>query len=258
MYVIAQSVMFPSVSDLPLKKLNIIQATLIFDLPAPQPEAPVEVSKEKITLPVEPEEKINAAKIPGKDQVAITSEPEVLTISPLPQASPHKRREEVKEVKEVKEEQQEKSEQDENANNITLSDKNTIPTANLEMVTPTSNMAKRHLNGFNHKQQNKLAAMAAENYQVNKNSPVLNSRVKNPFFSEDEEFRDRLKVRANCNGAFKKSTAVVLGFLGGQVNCSKPPDFDSFIQSRLNKDSQSPERYADKISKRPQPVVIKE
>jgi hypothetical protein len=252
MYVIAQSVMFPSVSDLPLKKLNIIQATLIFDLPAPQPEAPIEVSKEKITLPVEPEEKITAAKIPDKDQVAITSEPEVLTISPLPQALPPKRR------KEVKEEQQEKSEQDENANNITLSDKNTIPTANLEMVTPTTNMAKRHLKSFNQKQQNKLAAMAAENYQINKNSPVLNSRVKNPFFSEDEEFGDKLKVRANCNGAFKKSTAVVLGFLGGQVNCSKPPDFDGFIQSRLNKDSQSPERYADKISKRPQPVVIKE
>lgn len=254
MYVIAQSVMFPSVSDLPLKKLNIIQATLIFDLPAPQPEAPIEVSKEKITLPVEPEEKITAAKIPDKDQVAITSEPEVLTISPLPQTLPPKRR---KKVKEVKEEQQEKSEQDENTNNITLSDKKTIPTANLEMFTPTTNMAKRHLNGFNQKQQNKLAAMAAENYQVNKNSPVLNSRVKNRFFSEDEEFRDKLKVRANCNGAFKKSTAVVLGFLGGQVNCSKPPDFDSFIQSRLNKDSQSPERYADKISKRPQPVVIK-
>ena len=260
MYVVAQSVMFPSVPDLSLKKPSVIQATLIFDLPAPSPEIFIEVIKEEATLPAEPEEKIITAEIPDKDQVAAITEPEVPKISPIPQGLSHKYQEEVKgkPQKELQKKLQKQPEQDENVNNITPTDRSITPTARLEMFSPTTSMAKRHLKGFQQKQQNELATMAAKNYQVNKNSPVLNSKVKNPFFSKNEEFIDKLKVRVNCSSTFKKSTAIVLGILGGQVNCSKPPDFDSFIQSRINKDPQSSQRYTDKASKRPQTVVIKE
>ena len=248
MYVVAQSVMFPSVTDSPQKKPNIIQAKLMFDLPTPTPEIPVETIKEEAPLPDEPEQDIPVAETPTESQSEPISTQETPTIAALPQA-------ELK--KEIPKELQEKPEQNDDVNKITPIDKNITPTASLDMLTPTKNMVRRHLNSFQQQQQNRLAEQASQYYQQRKNSPVISAEVKEPFMSEDEKFRDNLKVRADCSSNTKKTTAVLLGFLGGNIGCSKPPAFKEFIQNRINKKSHLPGKHQQKEQKIPQSVVIK-
>ena len=260
MYVVAQSVMFPSLPDSPQKKPNIIQATLIFDLPTPTPEIPVETIKEEAPLPVEPEQDTPIAETPTKNQSEPISESETPTIAALPQVELKKeiQKEIPKELQEeLQEKTQEKSEQNYDVNKMTPTDKNITPTASLDMLTPTKNMVRRHLNSFQQQQQNRLAEQASQYYQQRKNSPMIDAEVKEPFMSENEKFRDNLKVRADCSSNTKKTTAVLLGFLGGNIGCSKPPAFKEFIQNRINKKSHLPGKHQQKEQKIPQSVVIK-
>jgi hypothetical protein len=256
MYVVAQSVMFPSATDSPQKKPNIIQATLVFDLPTPTPEIPVETIKEETPLPVEPEKDIPIAETPTKSQSEPISESETPTIAALPQVE-LKKKVHKKIPKELQEKIQEKPEQSDDVNKITPTDKNITPTASLDMLTPTTNMVRRHLNSFQKQQQNRLAEQASQYYQQRKNSPVINAEVKEPFMSEDEKFRDNLKIRVNCSSNTKKTTAILLGLLGGNIGCSKPPAFEGFIQNRINKVSHLPGKHQQKEQKIPQSVVIK-
>jgi hypothetical protein len=260
MYVVAQSVMFPAVPSSPEKKPNIIHATLIFDLPTQTPEPPIEVIEEERPQPAGPEEERPAAATLSDNQVEPISKPQAQAppISPQPQAIPAKREEEVPEElqKEVQKEVQ-KEEQNDDVNKIMLTDKNIATTPSLEMRTPATNMAIRHLSSFQQQQQNRMAEQASRYYQQHKNSPVLNSEVKNPYMTEDEKFRDNIKVRADCSSTAKKATAVLLGFLGGQIDCSKGPPIKGFIQDRINKKSHLPGQYRPEDKPRPQSVVIK-
>jgi hypothetical protein len=247
MYVVAQSVMFPSVPDSPAKKLDVIQATLIFDLPPLAPEIPVEVMKEEAPTPVE--EEIPVDETPEESQIKPILEPEVQAtpIPPQPQAPTPKSKDEVKE----------KPEKNDEVSEITPSEQLITPTPSSEIRSRATNMARRHLNSFQQQQQNRIAEQASRYYQQHKNSPVINNEVKNPFMSEDEKFRDTLKVRADCSSTSQKTAAVLLGFLGGQVDCSKPPPIDGFIKNRINKESLIPGQYPQEYQKAGQSVVIK-
>lgn len=251
-YVVAQSVMFPSVPDLPEKKPNVIQATLIFDLPSPPAptKTPVEVLKEETPQPVEQKEELPVAEIPEDSQIEPIPEPEIQA-SPPPKVLPPQ-------IQPPKPEEvaQEPPEQDDTVNEILPAESTTSSTTSSEIRSPATSMARRHLNSFQQQQQNRMAEQASRSYQQYKNSPVIDDEVKNPFMTEDEKFRDKLTVRADCSGATQKTTAVLLGFLGGQVDCSKPPAIEGFIQNRLNKTSHLPGQTAEN-QKRPQSVVIK-
>jgi hypothetical protein len=75
--------------------------------------------------------------------------------------------------------------------------------------------------------------------------------------TEDDRFKDNLKIRADCSSTSKQTAAVLLGFLGGQIDCSTPPPISGFIQNRLNKKSRLPRKNQQEGQKIPQSVVIK-
>jgi hypothetical protein len=251
MYVVAQSIIFPTISGTPQKNLNIIQATLIFDLLTPIPEIPVDIIKEEIPLSTEPQEAISISETLEKNLVESDSKLKIPTGPVLSQALP------TNDQNELKEELQKKSEQGDNVDTKTFTDKNMPPTAGLEVLTPTTNMARRHLKSFQQQQQNRLAEQASQYYQQRKNSPVINTDIKEPFMSEGEKFKDNLKIRANCSSSTKKTTVVLLSIFGGNIDCSKQPTIEGFIQNRINKKSDLSERYQHTEQKIPQSVVIK-
>ena len=248
MYVVTQSVMFPSKSDSPQKEPNLIQATLLFDFPLPTAKTPVAVTKEETPEPVEPEEAFVVEEKPVDSEIEPISEPEAqpTPISLPPQALIPKL-----------EEAQAAPEQNTQENEITIIEQNITPTTNSDMRTPATNMARRHLSSFQQQQQNRVAEQASRYYQQHKNSPIIDNEVNHPFMTEDEKFRGSLKVRADCSSTSTKTTAVILGFLGGQIDCSKPPPISGFIQDRINKGSLLPEQYRQEDQKIPQSIVIK-
>jgi hypothetical protein len=244
--------MFPSLPASPQKKPNVIQATLIFDLPIPPPEIPVEVIKEETPQAIEPEEQRPVTETAADNQNEPIPEPEVQIVPiPLqPQAMPAEREEKVSE-------EPEQIEKNDKIDEIMFTEQTIAPTASSELGSPTTSMAKRHLSNFQQQQRNRVAEQASRYYQQHKNSPVIDDRVRNPFITEDEKFSDTLKVRADCSSTSKKTTAVLLGFLGGQIDCSKPPPISGFISDRINKGSDLPGEYRHKDKTRPQSVVIK-
>ena len=248
MYVVAQSVMFPSVPDSPPKKLDIIQATLIFDMPLLIPEIPVEDIKQETLQPIELDEEPTVTETPPDTQIEPISEPEVQTTlsTPQPQAVPTKDEEKVQEP-----------ENNDDTNEIILTEQTIDPTPSPEIRAPATNMARRDLSSFQQQQQNRVAEQASRNYQQRKNSPVINNKVKNPFMTEDDKLRDSLKVRADCSSTSKKTAAVLLGFLGGTIDCSKPPPISGFIKDRINKGSHLPGQYQQEDQQIPKSVVIK-
>lgn len=243
--------MFPSESDSPPEKLDVIQATLIFDLPLPTPKILDDAIEEEKSQPDEPEKELLIAEPLEDSKVEPISEPEEQAIQTAPQPQPQtllpKREEEV----------QEGPEQNDDDNEITPADQTFTTTPNLEINAPVTSMARRHLSSFQQQQQNKVAAQASRNYQQHKNSPVIDDEIKNPFMTEDEKLRDNLKVRADCSSTSKKTTAALLGFFGGQIDCSKPPPINGFIKDRINKKNHLPGQYRQEDQKRPQSVVIK-
>jgi hypothetical protein len=247
MYVVAQSVMFPSVPDSPIKKIDVIQATVIFDFPPPTPEMPIEIIKEEKLQPAEPEEELLVAETPADSQIEPIADPEevqAIPISPQPQVPQPKREEEI-------------PEEPEQNDGINIIEKESTPIPSSDVHTAATSMARRHLNSFQQQQQNRVAEQASRYYQQHKNSPVINAEVKDPFMTEGEKLRDTLKVRADCSSASKKTAAVLLSVLGGQIDCSKPPPISGFIQDRINKGSNLPGKYQQEDQKMPQSIVIK-
>ena len=237
--------MFPSVLDSPPKKPDVIQATLIFDLPPLPKKELLEVIEEETPLPDEPEEEFAVTETPEETQIEPIVEPvvEVTKIAPPPP-----KQEEVK---------PEESEQNNDVIDIKTNDKKTPPITRSDVRAPATSMARRHLSRFQQQQQLKVAEEASRSYQKYKNSPVIDNEVQNPFMTEDEKIRDSLKVRADCSSASKQTTAVLLGFLGAQIDCSKPPPINSFIQDRINKKSHLSSQHQQSDQKRLQSVVIK-
>jgi hypothetical protein len=237
--------MFPTELDSPPVKPNVIQATLLFDLPTlPQKETNAVIEEEK-PLPAEPEEVIPLVETLDESQVNPVAEPEV---PPLKIPTP-----ELNQNVDLPEETEENNKVDETP----PTDKNNTASASLNVNAPATSLAKRHLKSFQKQQQYNMAEQASRTYQKHKNSPELDTELQDPFVTEDEKFIDSLKVRADCSSTSKQTAAALLGFLGGQIDCSTPPPINSFIQDRINKKSLLPGQGQPKPKKRPQSIVIK-
>jgi hypothetical protein len=252
-YIVVQSVIFPSVLDSPPKKSEVIQAILIFDLPPKTPEPPVDIIEEEKPQLVEPLEELLVVEKPADSEIKTTVKSEVQyppITPPLQTSQPELAEDKLQELPE-------EPEQNDDMNDILIKDKNIAAKPNSEIHTPSASMARRHLNSFNKQQQKRMAEQASRNYQQHKNSPIIDAEVKNPFMTEDEKLRDSLKVRADCSSTSKQTTAVLLGFMGAKIDCSKPPPISGFIQNRINKQSHLPGQYRQEDQKRPQSVVIK-
>jgi hypothetical protein len=244
-YVVARSVIFPVTTDSRLKRQEVIQATLVFDVPSLIPEISVEEVKEDIPKPIELVEKVTVAETSPENKIKPISEP-VVQVVPA-QTSPPKREEKV---------QREAASNDE-VSEITATEQSVTPVLSSEVIAPATSMAKRHLNNFQQQQRNRVAEQASRYYQQHKNSPIINNQAKNSFMTEDDRFKDNLKIRADCSSTSKQTAAVLLGFLGGQIDCSTPPPISGFIQNRLNKKSRLPRKNQQEGQKIPQSVVIK-
>ena len=251
MYVVAQSVMFPSLTKLTSKEPDIIQATLIFELPSPPPEISVPRIKEETLLPAETEKQPPVTKMPTDSQIEATTQPRVQAISTSPKPLPPKLEEKIQ--KAVIGETEIKNE----VNKFITTEQTITPIPSPEMLSPTTRMARRHLNSFQQQQQNKVADQASRYYQLHKNSPVLNVEIKNPFMTDDEKLNNNLKLRADCSDTSKKTAATLLSLFGGAITCSKPPAIKSFIQDRINKKHLSAAQYPQQEKTRPQSTVIK-
>lgn len=247
-YVATQSVMFPSVPDSPSKKLDIIQATLIFDFSPPPPESPLEESEEELPLSVVPKDQLPVADTPADKKIqSISDTPPLQAIPNSPQTLPERLEEEVP----VEPEQNKK------INELILTEQTITPIPSSEILTPESNMARRHLNSFQQKQRNRIAEQASRYYQQHKNSPVINDEVKNPFMTEDEKLMKTIKVRVDCSSMAKKLVVSAAKMTGGRnIKCSTPPPITSFIQDRINKETLLPGQYQQENQEIPQSIVI--
>lgn len=247
-YVVAQSVMFPSVTDSPIKKINVIQATVVFDFPPPTPEIPIEIIKEEKLQPTEPEEELLVAETPADSQIEPITDPEevqAIPIFPKPQVPQPKLEEEI-------------PEEPEQNDDIMIMDKESTPTLSSEISAPATSMARRHLNSFQQQQQNKVAQQASRYYQQHKNSPVIDEEVEDPFITEGEKLMKTNEVRVDCSSITNKLVIGAAFITGGRnLKCSKAPEINGFIQDRINKKSHSLGQGARKNQKRPQSVVIK-
>ena len=178
---------------------------------------------------------MNLVPSPKRKQFPITPQPQPKTQSP-------------KHEDEIPEEPEQKKA----APELMPFENNITTTPHLEISDPVTSMVKRHLNSFQQQQQHSMAEQASRAYQQRKNSPIINAKIKHPFMSKDEKFRDSLKVRADCSSTGKKTAAVLLGLLGGSVDCSKPPPINGFINKRLNKESIFPRAIPTRISPKTQ------
>jgi hypothetical protein len=250
-YLAAQSIVFPSVPDSPQKQPNIIQATLIFELPPLVPVVSAEKTDEAPPQVVEPKEVPPDTETPAETQIEPNAEPEVQTvlISPIPQLLPSKSKED------VSEEPEKNNDNDE----ITISEQTIKPTPSSDARSTATSMARRHLSNFQQQQQNRVAEQASNYYQQHKNSPIIDGEIKNPFMTEDEKLMRDNQVRIDCSSIINKVLTGAAGLMGGQkLRCSKGPPINGFIQDRINKGSLLPKQSRQEAQKRPQSVVIKQ
>ena len=105
---------------------------------------------------------------------------------------------------------------------------------------PLQDIAKDQLQRYQLGKLDNLAAQAATEYRQQLNSPTLFSKPQDSFMTEDEKLMQKVTKSVDCSSATNQTLAIVMGIMGGAIQCSKPPPFDSFIQKRLNKTAELP------------------
>ena len=223
--------MFPSSSPQAVTPDKPIQATLIFDMPPIVLEEPTPTIEETIPEPI-----VESEPLPAPVEIEQPPEPVIEKAIPKPEET-------VSVTEDIQQEQppvEQPSEIPAPADVLTVPTVTPSPTDNV-----VTNMARRHLRNFQQQQRQKMAEQASRDYQQSKNSPLIDGEIKDPFMTEDEKLMESLKVRADCSNTAKKTTAMVLGFLGGGVECSPPPPIKGFIQKRLTKSHHLPAQATD-------------
>jgi hypothetical protein len=105
--------------------------------------------------------------------------------------------------------------------------------------TPTvvsRDLAKQHLNHYSQQRNQRMAEDAAHAYRQQRRSPEFPAANVDPFKTEEEIFKEELKVKTDCSSTANKSVVMLASLFGGNINCSKPPPFQEFIDKRLNKE----------------------
>jgi hypothetical protein len=237
--------MFPKEANTPVPVNKVIKATLVFETVVPpkpiiEEQAPSEPLTED-TQPIPVVDEIEEPQTPPPE-VKSDKQPETVETEPVeveePAATQPLKREETKQP----------------------TPPNQKP-APASLQSPITSMAKRHLNGFQQQQQNRVAQQAARNYQQLKNSPIIDDEIKDRFLTEDEKLVKKNQVRIDCSSTTNQVALGLASLMGGnKLKCSKGPPIDGFIKSRLNREPLLLNQYKDneKKSQQPQSVVIKE
>lgn len=76
------------------------------------------------------------------------------------------------------------------------------------------------------------AEQAARAFQEHKNSPVLSGPSTQQIQANENR---RPSKRVNCSSATNKTLAILSGFAGGTLKCTKMDDHKRFIDARVNK-----------------------
>lgn len=100
-------------------------------------------------------------------------------------------------------------------------------------VISARDLARQHLQQYNQQKNSRIAEQAAEDFQAQKNTTELRAAQIDPFETEDEAIIRRNSIRTNCDD--NAVAATMIGFLGGNVRCTKPPPVSEFIKRRLDK-----------------------
>ncbi|MFT2091774.1 hypothetical protein [Paraglaciecola sp. 2405UD69-4] len=241
-YIIAQPAMFSSRPKPKPPETLPIQARIIFDVAPvsvvekPPVEEPLPVSAEKPSVDVNAQlvvdskdvEKIIEAEVPPP----AAPEPEPILDTPSVEAAPPTKPEKAETTNEPAPETAETQSQSSQA----------------VVNSPVTSMARRHLGSFQQQQHQRMAEQASRQFQESKNAPFINTKEKDPFMTEDEKLQESLKVRADCGGTTKATAALLLGYMGGNIECTQPPEIDGFIQKRLNKTQDLPRQSATQKS----------
>ncbi|WP_158972286.1 hypothetical protein [Paraglaciecola sp. L3A3] len=212
---------------------KLIQAKLVFELPKP-----AEIATPDTEPQIEPEPN---PPIPVKTE-SNQQQPKTIPSAVQP----------VKQIKSIVEKKPQA------VKDIPLTNLATKQAANTQINSQFTGTAGKHLQAFNVQQDEQMAEQARRDYQQQKNSPTLHSSKPNQFVSEEQKLIDKIKIRANCDGLARKTTAVLLGFMGGKIDCTSKPDINGFINKRINKETHLDSKYQQPLSKHPQSLVIQD
>lgn len=92
--------------------------------------------------------------------------------------------------------------------------------------------AAQYFHDYHNNQISEDAERAAAAFQRSKNSPEL----KGPSTLQREAIENkRPSKRVNCSSTANKTLALLSGFTGGTLECTKMGDHDRFIDARVNK-----------------------
>ncbi|MDO6692093.1 hypothetical protein Q4574_02300 [Aliiglaciecola sp. 3_MG-2023] len=103
-------------------------------------------------------------------------------------------------------------------------------------VGTSRNLAQKHLLDHSAQANQRMAEQEAQRYRQQRESPDLNLPKFDPYKTEDEKLIEENRIRVDCSSTVNKTLLTVLRFTtGGTMDCSKPQDFEPFIDKHVKK-----------------------
>lgn len=130
------------------------------------------------------------------------------------------------------------------------------PKANIN--TEFTGTAGKHVELYNQQQDAQMAVEASQYFQQQKNGAIIQAPNKDRFVSAEEKLLNKTKIRANCDGMGRIVSAAILRLMGGNVECTRNPKIDGFIQKRINKEHHLDGKYKPPLAQYPKSVVIQD
>jgi hypothetical protein len=102
------------------------------------------------------------------------------------------------------------------------------------------NAFERFQNNLQSQQVQRFSEIEARAFRQAQTSPEIIA----PEVTLTPEQREAQKRRiiTDCSNAAKKGMSIIIGFMGGSINCHQNPDFQQYIDKRLNKNNQDESR----------------
>ncbi|MDF2176688.1 hypothetical protein P2G88_00305 [Aliiglaciecola sp. CAU 1673] len=174
-----------------------------------------------VTVP-EPLEQPEPVKVPDKNDIAATDPITEMPAEAPPEQAPGQPTE-VSEKSAVPQEE------------IRGESAKTRNTSDNNQPFNLNSLVRRQLGNMQQMQRQQLGEQAAREFRQQQTNPIGHIPDIQPMQSEEETFLESQRIEANCDNNAKAAIAGVLSLMGGQVRCSRPPDFQQYIDRRLNK-----------------------
>jgi hypothetical protein len=101
------------------------------------------------------------------------------------------------------------------------------------------NLAQRQLAGYQQQKTAEMAQQSAQDHQQKRLAALIDTSAQPTFLTVDEQLRKSRSIRADCSTTTKQAISTVIGFLGGNINCTQGPQLNDFINQRLDKNQGS-------------------